>query len=121
MKSLINKEDFSIADLQQIIDSETEESLYLEFKAAGALAKSDREKKEITKDVAAFANADGGVIIYGMSEIDHKAHSLSYVDGSKFTKEWLEQVITSGIGRPIKDLKIVPLRDTKLEQSIYIV
>ena len=38
-------------DIQSYIDNEIEESLTLEYKAAGSLAKIDDKKREITKDV----------------------------------------------------------------------
>ena len=56
------------ARVQQYIDDGIEESLNLDYKAAGALAKTDGKKKEITKDVSAMANSDGGIIIYGVTE-----------------------------------------------------
>ena len=47
------------ARVQQYIDDGVEESLNLDYKAAGALAKTDGKRKEITKDVSAMANSEG--------------------------------------------------------------
>ncbi|SFD67295.1 AlbA family DNA-binding domain-containing protein [Spirosoma endophyticum] len=122
MKSFYEKEDYSIEDIQSLITNEVEESIYLDFKEAGALDKSDGKRKDISKDVASFANSDGGIIIYGIKELDHKAHSLSYVNGNIFTKEWLEQVINSSIQRNIPSLLIFPLRENgDIEKTIYII
>ncbi|WP_378186868.1 helix-turn-helix domain-containing protein [Aquimarina sp. W85] len=108
--------------LQSLIDNEIEESIHIEFKRAEALSKIHSAKKEISKDVSAFANSDGGIIIYGIEEKNHKAYKFSYVDGTIFTKEWLEQVISSTINRTIEDLKIFPIRfESKIEKSIYVV
>ena len=105
-----------------MIENETEESIHLDFKESHALDKSDGKKKDISKDVASFANSDGGIIIYGIKELNHKAHSLSYIDGNIFTKEWLEQSINSTIQRRISDIAIFPIRhDNKIEQTIYVV
>lgn len=94
----------------------------LYFKAAGALSKDDKKKAEIAKDVSAFANSDGGIILYGIEEQEHKAHALSYIDGNTYTKEWLEQVIQDNIQRRIEGLKIFPIRDNEdITKSIYIV
>lgn len=94
----------------------------LYFKAAGALSKDDKKKAEIAKDVSAFANSDGGIILYGIEEQEHKAHALSYIDGNTYTKEWLEQVIQDNIQRRIEGLKIFPIRDNgDITKSIYIV
>ncbi|MFR9498393.1 MAG: ATP-binding protein [Rikenellaceae bacterium] len=114
--------EYSIDDIQSLIDNGVEESVHLEFKQAGALAKTNSVIKEIAKDVSAFANSDGGVIIYGVEESDHKASALSYVDGNDFTEEWLENVISSNIQRKIDGLEVIPLRvDEEISKSIYIV
>lgn len=122
MRELLTKEIFTEKDILDLIENEIEESIYLEFKAGEALGRSDNKRKEISKDVSAFANSDGGVIIYGLNEKNHKAHSLSFIDGNEFTKEWLEQIISSSIQRKISDLNIVPVRfENKIEKTIYIV
>lgn len=122
MNDFFSKDIYTIRDIQDLIDNEVEESVHLEFKSAGALGKWDSKKAEMTKDVAAFANADGGIIVYGLSEQNHKAYALSFIDGNVFTKEWIEQVLNSGIQQKIKGLRIYPIRkDGNVEQSIYVV
>lgn len=116
------KEEYNIDDITALIDNEAEESVHLDFKAAGALSKDDKKKAEIAKDVSAFANSDGGIIVYGIEEQEHKAHALSYIDGNTYTKEWLEQVIQDNIQRRIEGLEIFPIRDNgDITKSIYIV
>ncbi|MBQ3677449.1 MAG: ATP-binding protein, partial [Bacteroidales bacterium] len=122
MEDFFSKTTYSIQDIQKLIDNEIEESIHLEFKSAGALGKWDSKKTEMTKDVAAFANSDGGIIVYGLSECNHKASALSFVDGTIFTKEWIEQVLNSGIQQKINGLQIFPIRNNgNIEQSIYVV
>lgn len=116
------KTEYSIDDITALIDNEAEESVHLDFKAAGSLSKDDKKKAEIAKDVSAFANSDGGIIVYGIEEQEHKAHALSYIDGNTYTKEWLEQVIQDNIQRRIEGLEIFPIRDNgDITKSIYIV
>jgi len=116
------KEEYNIDDITALIDNEAEESVHLDFKAAGSLSKDDKKKAEIAKDVSAFANSDGGIIVYGIEEQEHKAHALSYIDGNTYTKEWLEQVIQDNIQRRIEGLEIFPIRDNgDITKSIYIV
>ncbi len=82
--------------LVSFITTCTEESLSLEYKSGEALADGEKQKPEITKDVSAFANAAGGVLIYGISEFPKKRHfpeRLSPIRRSDTSKEWLEQVI----------------------------
>ena len=108
--------------IKWLIDNNAEESLTLEFKAAGALGKKDLKKKEIGKDVSAFANSAGGIIFYGIEEKEHKAADFSFIDGNEFTKEWIENVISGQIQRKIPDLRVIPIRfDGDLKKSIYII
>jgi hypothetical protein len=105
--------------LEALILNGVEESAYLEFKSADGI-KAD--KKDICKDVSAFANSDGGVLIYGISEKDSKAHSISFIDGSTTTAEQLEQIINDGIHRRIQNVKIYPIRfEGDIKKSVYVV
>ena len=120
--NFLEKEEYNIDDITALIKNEAEESVHLDFKAAGALSKDDKKKVEIAKDVSAFANSDGGIIIYGIEEQNHKAAKLSYIDGNKYTKEWLEQVIQDNVQRRIEGLKIFPIREKgDIANSIYVV
>ncbi len=102
--------------INNLILSNAEETLTLEFKSKGAL----NNNKEIAKDVSAMANSAGGILIYGINESNHKADSIDFIDGNKFTKETLERIIHSNVHRKIPNLKIVPIRfNQKIEKSIY--
>ena len=121
-KNFFDKDEYSFDDILSLINNDAEESINLEFKAAGALEKSDGKKKEICKDVSAFANSDGGIIVYGIVEENHCAESVSFIDGDVYSKEWLEQVVNAGIQRRIEGLKIYPIRkDGDVKQTVYIV
>lgn len=116
-----NKDNYSIDDIYNLISNEVEENIHLDYKEARALGKEDPKKTEITKDVSAFANSDGGVIVYGISEASHKPKAISPIDGKTFTKEWLENVIQQ-IQPRIDGIKIFPIRvDGNIEKSIYVV
>jgi hypothetical protein len=107
------------AEVQTLIDTDVQEDLHLDYKDSRAL---DRNKKdEIAKDVSSFANADGGIIIYGVKEANHVPVKIDEgVDHRKLSHEWLEQVIRSNITPRIDELRIVPIRLTK-DKSIYVV
>lgn len=122
MDSFYEKDDFNQDDIQKAINEKYEESLRLDFKAAGSLENTDSKKREISKDVSSFANSAGGIIIYGIKEDDHKADSFDFINGREITKEWIEHVIDSNINRRIPDLVIYPIRfDDDLEKSIYLI
>jgi hypothetical protein len=122
MKSFYEKEDYTIEDIQALITDQVEESIYLDFKEAGALNKVEKKRTDISKDVASFANSAGGIIVYGLKEENHIASELSFLDGNEFTKEWLEQVIRSSIQRNITDVMIYPVRqDGDMRKTVYVV
>lgn len=114
------KDNYTIEDIKSLISNEVEENVHLDYKAAAALEKNDKKRTEITKDVSAFANSDGGIIIYGVSEEDHKPKEVSSIDGRIYTKEWLENVIQL-IQPRIEDIRILPIRAGDIGQTLYVV
>ena len=123
MEDYSDRTEFNESYLKSLIDNEAEENVHLEFKEARALnIKDDKVKENISKDVSSFANSDGGIIIYGIKEAEHKAKEFSFIDGNEITKEWLEQVINSRIQRVIDGIRIFPIRiGKKISQTIYVV
>jgi hypothetical protein len=116
--NFFEKESYTEADILQLIESGAEEGLNLEFKQAEAI----EDTKEIAKDVAAMANAGGGIIIYGIEEQEHRAFAISFIDGQEYSKERLDQIISGNISRRIPDVKIYPIRiGGDLQQTIYLV
>lgn len=100
---------FDHAYLLQLINDRIEENPELEYKASGALQREDKKVMEITKDVSAFANSNGGVLIYGISEDQTDRRfpgKIDPIDCKTISKEWLEQVINSRIRPRINGLKI---------------
>lgn len=119
---IFEKDNYTIDDISYLLKYEVEESLHLDYKSGESLGKTENRTKEIAKDVSAFANSDGGVIIYGILEKDHRPNSFAYVDGTCITKEWLEQVINSKVNKKIPGVEIYPFRvDGDLKKSIFLV
>jgi hypothetical protein len=114
-------------DLLELINTQTQESITLDYKDSAALQKTQSRKTEISKDVSAFANSAGGTIVYGISEDPNDRHFPGSIDSgcdpSDITMEWLEQVINSNIQRRIDGLKInqVHLRKTHPGRVAYVV
>jgi len=81
------------SDLEVLHTDNIKEGLHLEYKASPAIDKKDDARKiEMARDVSAFANADGGQIIYGMTEVDHEPAGLdSGVDPKLYPEIWFEQ------------------------------
>lgn len=107
-------QNFIELELTQMISNQIEESLHLDYKGAGSLVATDHKKKEIAKDISAFANSDGGIVIYGIREFNdqlrrHLPERIDPIDRTVISKEWLEHVINSNIQPKIDNLKIHPI------------
>jgi len=100
------------ADLLQLIQIPVLESIELDYKRAAALASQDGPRREIAKDVSAFANSAGGVIVYGMAEDGQRPTQIDPVNPQPFNKEWLENVITGNVQPRIDGLHINPVQLT---------
>lgn len=119
---------WTLQKINQFITDGVEENIHLDYKGSGSLSKQDAKKAEISKDVSAFANSDGGTIIYGIAEFNeaekrHLPEKLDPIDGTQFTKEWLEQVINSSISPRITNVIITPIQigDPAQNKVIYVV
>jgi hypothetical protein len=101
------------AELMALHTGNVKESLHLEYKASDAIdKKNDAKKIEMARDVSAFANADGGQIIYGMTEAEHEPAGLDEgLDPKAYPEIWFEQVLQQHV-TPILDgvrVRHVPL------------
>lgn len=122
MTGIFNIDSIDENVISSLFKNNIEESISLDYKAAGSLSQADGKKNEIAKDVSAFANSAGGTIIYGIEEKDHRPDGFSFIDGREFTKEWLENVIQSRIQQRIQNIRIVPIRfNGDIKKTIYVV
>lgn len=104
------------------IENKIEENLNLDYKASDSLQRNDKKTNEISKDVSAFANSDGGIIIYGIKEDKINRHlpdSIDPINRKEIPKEWLEQIIQSKIRPRINGVVIHSI--TINEQSDLVV
>ena len=109
----------TVEALNLLIKNEVQESTHLDYKASPAI--DNKKKGEIAKDISAFANSDGGIIIYGIQENEHLPVKIDEgVDHSKYTREWLEQVINSNISPIIDGIEIVQI-PLSSERSSFVI
>ena len=90
------------AFFEKLIQDRIEEDLHLEYKR-----EIGSNSGEIAKDLSAFANSDGGYIIYGIEEDKHKPKQIIPITGTGI-KERLDQVAQSGID-PALNVRILPV------------
>ncbi len=99
----------TIEDLQSLIDNEIEESTVLEYKSTINKQKPNW-KEELAKDVSAMANANGGIIVYGISQKENNGHSipdkLTPISNAVMSKDSLSQLLSSNIQPVIENIEI---------------
>ncbi len=83
-----NFDDIDETTCQALIDAGASESVHLEFKLE-SYGSSDKDKKELLKDITAFANTLGGYLIIGMDEKDGSASSIFPLSGIDVDQELL--------------------------------
>jgi hypothetical protein len=109
------------SDLDSLIHNHVQENIGLDYKRCESLSNTDPKKKEISKDVSAFANSAGGIIVYGMIENGHLPDAIDVgFDPSVTSKEWLEQVINSSIQQRIDGIIINPI-EISIDKVAYVV
>jgi hypothetical protein len=117
-------ETLNLANLEQLVDRQIEEGPRLEFKQALATAdgRQDRwmldqksigsvARDDIAKELVAFANAYGGVIIVGIVESDDNPKRASAIAEPHIPKvadcaQRLEQALRSVINPPLPMLEV---------------
>lgn len=107
--SIIDKPLSSIteSDLTGLIANKVVERRGLEYKAA-LPGNADKDKKEFLADVSSFANAGGGLILYGLNETDGLPTALTGFppDTIDAEKRRLENIIRDGIAPRIPNITI---------------
>jgi hypothetical protein len=95
------------AELVALHTGDVKESLHLEYKDSRAVdKKNDKTKLEMARDVSAFANADGGQIIYGMTEKDHAPDGMDEgLDPKQYPEIWFEQVLQQHVTPLLEQIK----------------
>ncbi|MEH6304668.1 ATP-binding protein [Olivibacter sp. CPCC 100613] len=120
MTDFYNKDTYTFDDIQMLINERIPESLKLDYKASGAV--NANMLKDIGKDVSSFANSAGGIIVYGIKEVNQVPAELTFIDGKQYTRERLEHFIARAVEPRIENLMIYPIVvDNDLSKTIYVV
>jgi hypothetical protein len=111
----------SVADVEKMIQDQVQENIHLDYKRSAAVRRGSRERDELAKDVSAFANSDGGVLIYGVEEKDQLPIRVDGgVDDSECSREWIEAALMTGITPRVDDVRILPLVTTP-GRTMYVI
>lgn len=98
-------------DIQELVDAQVPESLRLEYKLM-TYGKTGSDKRELLKDVSAFANSHGGHLIIGVEENEGIASKITGIEidtDSEILR--MEQILRNAIDPPIAGIRIrsIPL------------
>ncbi len=101
-----------IEDVQDLL-GQAVETVSLEFKSGrffNGFSRDPAKKTELIKDVTAFANAGGGVLIYGISErregTESVADAFEPVPAGSVSRDQLTQLIHGNTDPPLTGFKI---------------
>lgn len=95
-------------DLKNLVRNHKQEDSFLDFKR-DLYGKTDTDKKELLKDVSAFANGSGGEIIIGIEEDNYsQAKTLCGFTTTNISveKNRIEQIIMNGLEPKLDTFKV---------------
>jgi hypothetical protein len=93
--------------MAQLVAERTEEDAELEFKETLNLNK-DSDKKDFLRQVASFANAAGGLLVFGVKEIDGKANEIVgiEVDCADALRQRILSIVAGGTDLPVPGVNV---------------
>src|SRR5207249_5940698 len=98
-------------DLEAFVARQIPESLNLEYTAKDSL----KRPPEVVREVVAFANSDGGLLVVGVGERKEGAgrvpDKITWDDDPAHTHEWLDSVLLHSIHPSVPGVRIVQVRD----------
>jgi hypothetical protein len=100
-------------DIVDLVNVRKEREGYnLDYKAD--IGNPDKAKKELSKDISAFANSSGGYLILGIDK-NYDFVGIEDTIQSKSTDEWINQILSSNIEPPVFyfDPRIIHLSESK--------
>lgn len=109
---------WTLERIKELVSNKIEENLHLDYKRLLSL----NDTKEISKDISAFANSDGGTVIYGVIEKNNKPEQID--NSSELlnkSKEWLENIITSNINPIIDEIVITPIDNPDSGNQLFVI
>ncbi len=95
----------------------------LDYKASLAIGEwTDTRRNELAKDICAFANSAGGIIVIGIGELEHKPVLLDDgVDTARVSKEAVESALMARIAPRIDSLTIKEIPNPEKPNYAYFV
>jgi len=107
---LLPQDKITVDMLRTLIESEIAEGQTIEFKRLINVTDTNA-KKNLSAELASFANASGGDIVFGIDEKEGKASKLIPLPGfdPDKTELQLRQIFASNIEPPVPGLQFCPV------------
>src|SRR5450631_2815298 len=111
-------DDIDAATLQALCDAGESESSTLDFKRIAPKTQRDDPDNEFAKDVCAFANVNGGDLVYGVATAQDVADHLTPLSGESVDacKRRLIQVLANHVEPRIANIR---LKEVPIEAGGY--
>lgn len=106
-----------------LIENKVTENLFLEYKKLLNLD-TDEQKRELCKDISSFANSEGGIIIYGVSEKNGYPDAINGLNVNPNEEELrIRQILDSGIFPKLIGLefKWIQIDNSKIDNYILLI
>lgn len=103
---LSHRETIDARTIEQLVADGVTEDDSIDFKKAMYAVKEDQAKDELAKDIAAFANHRGGVLIIGVDEVNGRASSGLPFEGGDATKRQVLSVHAARVRPLVPDLAV---------------
>lgn len=109
----------TLEDVKRLIDNRVEEGLTLEYKRE--LSKNNKNNRGLAKEVCAFANSEGGTLIYGVDAEDKVPTGFSWIEGEGI-EERIQAVVANSIHPKLEGVSVLACPNPADEkQAIFVV
>jgi schlafen family protein len=107
-------------NMRDAVTQSIEETEDLDFKQA-LPPRDDRKLREFAKDVAAMANTRGGLIIFGITDNDGRAGTISGVASGESERQRLSNVAASRIHPIVPGLNLFAINGREGDPSLLVI
>ena len=113
----VGRDEISEQTIVDLVEQRREEGQQIEFKSVFP----DKGKYlEFARGVAALANADGGVIVYGVAEKAHRADSVNQLTELAENTSRLDKVLSQSIWPRVPTLTWHPIRASDADEGLVV-
>ncbi len=103
---LSHRDTIEARTIEQVVADGVTEDDSIDFKKAMYAVKEDQAKDELAKDIAAFANHRGGVLIIGVKDVNGRASGALPFEGGDATKRQVLSVHAARVRPLVPDLAV---------------